>query len=226
MDVQLRKALIATTQAFYRHHAHRFSDSRAGGWASWQRIIEQLPARPRSVIDYGCGNGRFLGFLHDSGLHVDYVGLDSDKTLLDIARLRHPDASFSVAQSPAGLNLHADLVTSFGVLHHIPGRAQRVEFVRELAELLAPHATLALSFWQPEALANFASKSTTDHSFVGLEPGDHLLGWNSSFEHLRYCHHFTHDEIDAIVQACELTELARFGGTDNDATNIYLLATR
>ncbi len=50
-----------------------------------------------SVLDLGCGFGDFFGYLADAGMHVDYLGVDINPKLLDIARRKHPGATFRVA---------------------------------------------------------------------------------------------------------------------------------
>ena len=47
-----------------------------------------------SVLDLGCGFGDFFGYLSSEGVMVDYVGLDINPKLLDVARAKYPDARF------------------------------------------------------------------------------------------------------------------------------------
>jgi tRNA (uracil-5-)-methyltransferase TRM9 len=223
VNEDLRRQLIEMTQAFYRHHASSFSGTRQNPWASWQQIIDTIARTPTSVIDYGCGNGRFAGFLQQIGFDGDYLGVDSDDALLDIARSQQ-SGTFRAVGHPSEVTETAELVIAFGVLHHIPGSSNRRDFMATLARLVSPSGYLVASFWRPEELRNFASKSSADHGMEGLETGDHLLGWNGDFSHLRYCHHFESSEIDELSSTTGLQEVTRFNGSGNDATNTYLVS--
>lgn len=47
-----------------------------------------------SVLDLGCGFGDFYGFLTGAGIDVEYLGIDINPKLLDIARRKYPSATF------------------------------------------------------------------------------------------------------------------------------------
>ena len=50
-----------------------------------------------SVLDLGCGFGDFYGFLAGAGIDVEYLGIDLNPRLLDIARRKYPSATFRAA---------------------------------------------------------------------------------------------------------------------------------
>jgi SAM-dependent methyltransferase len=50
-----------------------------------------------SVLDVGCGFGDLYEYLCRNGVNVDYTGIDLCPDILEIARQRHPDASFVAA---------------------------------------------------------------------------------------------------------------------------------
>src|SRR5690606_28455 len=83
---------------FYRRQAESFSQSRGKPWRGWDRVLAQLPARASqstlSVLDVGCGNGRFGAYLEQHlGEPFSYQGLDASSALLLCARerLKQPD---------------------------------------------------------------------------------------------------------------------------------------
>lgn len=107
-----------------------------------------------------------------------------------------------------------DIVVSFGFMHHIPSFYLRIEFLKRALSYVKPGGHLIVSFWQflndelrcekieknhKEALKFFAD----DHSLVidsaDLEPDDYLLGWKDKPGQYRYCHHFTDEEIDRLI---------------------------
>jgi SAM-dependent methyltransferase len=50
-----------------------------------------------SVVDIGCGFGDYFGYLRDRGIAVDYLGLDINADLIEVARAKYPGAAFRVA---------------------------------------------------------------------------------------------------------------------------------
>lgn len=119
----------------------------------------------------------------------------------------------------------ANLTACFGFMHHVPGAALRAELLRTLVRHTAPGGLIALSFWafmDDERLAAKACRAdaaaracppSPGFAPASLEPGDHFLGWQDDGRALRYCHHGTDQEIDALVAtlpAGSVEECARF----------------
>lgn len=50
-----------------------------------------------SVLDVGCGFGDLYEYLRRNGIDVDYTGVDLSQDFVEIARQRHPDATFIAA---------------------------------------------------------------------------------------------------------------------------------
>lgn len=218
--------LRAVNQAFYRGSAAAFSDTRSRPWAGWEALLDRFE-RPISVLDLGCGNGRFLDALIARNLAADYLGVDTSAPLLDIARRRHPKARFLQADAT---NLsppqNFDLAVAFGLLHHLPGHTERRRFFEHLPRLAT---RAAVTFWRFADKPRFSRLmrpwSEIDLSPKDVEPGDHLLSFEG--EGLRYCHHAGDAEIDALVAASGMREATRWyaDGASSDL-NLYVLLER
>jgi ubiquinone/menaquinone biosynthesis C-methylase UbiE len=65
-----------------------------------------------TVVDVGCGFGDFFRHLVDRGLTVDYTGIDINPELIAIARQKHPEASFLVADALSDELPMADFIVS------------------------------------------------------------------------------------------------------------------
>ena len=68
MDPATANALRALNRRFYEERAREFSDSRNAPWPGWLRLAPHLRelaegGRAISLLDAGCGNGRFAHFL-------------------------------------------------------------------------------------------------------------------------------------------------------------------
>ncbi len=104
-----------------------------------QLIAEAL--RPSSVLDVGCGDGRFTGFVKGSGVRC--VGADLSERAIAFARGFHPDVEFHAIDARE-IEETFDLVTGIEVLEHIPDN-QTSGFIQTLAERTNPGGHIILS---------------------------------------------------------------------------------
>jgi SAM-dependent methyltransferase len=100
MNPQTRRALNAINRDFYAAEASAasFSATRDHAWPGWERVWTHALAAARpsasarpvlSVLDVGCGNGRFAAFLAEHSREtIHYVGVDASQLLLDRAAKR------------------------------------------------------------------------------------------------------------------------------------------
>lgn len=215
--------LRAVNLAFYEESAHAFSDTRQRPWPGWETLLDRFD-RPLSVLDLGCGNGRFLDALTARDLCRDYLGVDTSRAMLEIARRRHPKARF-LEEDAAALSVSEpfDLAVAFGLLHHLPGRAERRRFFERLPNL-AP--AVAVTFWRFADRPRF-SRRVRRWEEVGLtqedvEPGDYLLSFAK--EGLRYCHDASDEEVDDLVRASKMAEVTRWSADgESSDLNLYLM---
>lgn len=251
MNPRTRDQLLEINRRFYEAHAAAFDRSRgARAWPGWSRILP-FPALG-SVLDIGCGNGRFAGFLHDAGLRFAYTGVDANAALLEAARLRLPPLldpavdprtrllpiDFLIGAHP-GRNLPEgpfDLVVLMGILHHVPGADGRLALLREAARRLAPGGRLALAAWQFEHDPREQRKRVAFESLPrvlgeildpgSLEAGDFLLRFGDDPDAPpRYCHQVADAEFEGWPEALGLRCLAdyRADGARGDANRYAIL---
>jgi SAM-dependent methyltransferase len=250
MKQRTRRQLHALSLAFYEAHAEAFDASRVDlPWPGWKRVARALPRERLSVLDIGCGNGRFARFLHEAGLRFDYTGIDANATLLDAARDRvGPTLEGSwqlleqdfLASSPPGRELPEGpfgLVALMGVLHHVPSAELRVGLLQAAAGRLAPGGVLALTAWQFAARERF-ERRLVDWSSVppvlgaaieldDLEPGDCLLRFGDDpAAPPRYCHQIADAEFERWSEALGLRLIDDFrsDGAQGDLNRYALLA--
>lgn len=250
MRSETRHHLIALNRRFYQHHSQAFDGSRQRPWKGWQRLLQLLAdvaaegdPPTLDVLDAGCGNGRLATYLaQQEPRAVRYVGIDSSPALLAQAAQRQAvgelieDDLVSQAWQDRLNRRRFHGVTSFGVLHHIPGLAQRRRFLRQLADRCRPGGLLVVSIWRLDQQPRFASKVLDWHHYLAeqsqardvldvddLEAGDYLLTWSGNRSHPRYCHFPDDAEIDDWIDHLGLPVVDRWradgaGGT----TNLYL----
>lgn len=230
---------------FYASVADEFDVTRAKAWRGWRDILPHMPppaGRPLTVLDVGCGNGRFGAYLVER-LHrpIDYHGIDNSTALLAHAAdsLRAlPDLTVTlenrdVILHPPTENTY-DLVVAFGLIHHVPGLHNRHTFVRALADRVAPGGLLVWTEWRFYEQARFHGHLVPFQPSLAslIEPADYLLDWKASpqadiYASYRYCHYVDDGESSSLSAATdlELLDTYRADGDTRDG-NRYVLMRR
>lgn len=83
----------------YDAFATTFSNSRKNlHWPELEYIIEDIKNNSyKSILDIGCGNGRFLEEAEKLGHIPDtYLGVDNSEGMIQEARKLHPESLFEV----------------------------------------------------------------------------------------------------------------------------------
>ncbi len=139
---EIRKEL----KEFYNNVAEIFSSTRKYWWRDLYFIKKYLKSEGKA-LDFGCGNGRLLDFLKDTNL--DYVGVDTSKKLIEIARKKYLDKSFVEIEDEKKLPFEDnefDIVFAIAVFHHFtPRMADNALF--EMKRVLKDDGILILTIW-------------------------------------------------------------------------------
>ncbi len=243
MDSATLAVLLELNRRFYGEHALEFSATRQQPWQGWRHLLQRFEGERAelSILDLGCGNARFASACDRQLVCAwRYHGIDGSKGLIEEARgrletlgsvgfeLKAADL-FESKTFPARSRF--DLVTLFGVMHHVPGKERREELLSRAAACVAPDGLLAVSFWQLGDSPQLMER-TVKPTAVGLEAGalsaqDHLLSWGDGGA-VRYCHHCDLEEAAGLVAATTaLTSLEtyRADGRGGGMNLYWLLAS-
>jgi len=257
MNTETIKKLNEVNAKFYQSIATSFSGTRQHAWSGWERawqhvanLVKTQGISSLDVCDVGCGNGRFGLFCAEkfigqqSGITLNYQGIDQDHQLLSeakknldslpnkaVTQLIHQDLIQTLLEKKLITSESYDLVVSFGVLHHVPSRELRREFVQQLASNLKKGGLLILTCWRfdrnPQLLSRQVQPGQMGFSSEELEENDFFLTWEKDTPAVRYCHLVTTLEQDELIAATELRLLERYsadGKTDDQ--NEYLVLQR
>lgn len=218
VDQATRTRLNQINQAFYAKVAKEFDATRKQAWPGWLQALSKIDSPIQSVIDIGCGNGRFALFLSErQPSSFDYTGIDSSQDLLWLARaslsrferitIRLIELDLVEDELP---DMQAQLVVLFGILHHVPGFRQRRELLLRCAELLRPGGHLIFAAWRFYEEERFRARILPWDSDFPVEKNDYLLDWRRGERALRYCHYVDDAEHDNLVAATGLSAKADF----------------
>jgi tRNA (uracil-5-)-methyltransferase TRM9 len=248
MKESTRQRLLELNQHFYATVAEPFDQTRRAWNPGTVELLDLLPQTgamggPLRVADIGCGNGRFALMLDSRGAPADYVGVDRSAELLERAarntatlaqvRVRFVQADITRANWTDALGEWTpfDVVVCLATLHHVPSYDLRCQVVRDLARLVAPGGTVALTAWQFLDSERFTTKlldwSTAGISSVDVEPGDALLPWREGVYAVRYVHQIDAAEVDRLAADAGLTVVRTYRADGKEGNlNLYALLRR
>ena len=201
-DRHIRKPMKESTAAKLREINRQFYDSLAEPFVQTRRrphdgffaLMPHLPSPKVTVLDVGCGNGRFGHFIETQARLLAYVGVDFSSGLLAHAVEFSSQATFRKADmsQPGFLDglPQFDVVSIMAAIHHLPGRQNRVRLLKEMKAHLAVDGRLIVSAWQPVD-SERQRRKIRDWSEVGLsaddvDANDYLMTWNQGGFAYRY----------------------------------------
>jgi tRNA (uracil-5-)-methyltransferase TRM9 len=225
MDETIVHALLEINRRFYQDYAEPFAATRRRIQDGVRQAVARLP--DGRYLDLGCGSGTLAGFWtrpradgsHRQGL---YLGVDFSAGLLAEARQGLPQKlpegqgiafqqrDLMSADWHSGIEgVPFDGILAFAVLHHLPGHANRVNFLSQVRELIKPGGRFILSVWQiqnsPKLLSRQQPWEAAGLREDQVEPGDILLDWRQSSTGspqsagLRYIHLFTETDLHNLA---------------------------
>lgn len=145
----------------------------AEGRVAWlARCLRQLKQTPRSLLDFGCGDGATTPVLLNALGAESAVGIDVSAKSLEIARQQHATAAITYESIGEYRGVgEIDLAYCNGVFHHIPPE-QRGEAVAIVHRALRTGGLF--SFWEnsPWSLATryVMSRCAFDEDAIMLSP--------------------------------------------------------
>lgn len=245
MNHKTIQQLNQLNQDFYNTIATSFDETRSRPWEGWKQIIPVLEkafsyTSTMSVLDLGCGNGRWGEFLAQSfpSTNILYQGLDANESLLESAqsRLNQPNLTFSLQSTDLVNSIldntlpqfdrDFDIIAVFGVMHHIPSTELRRKLLTWCCERLNEKGILVLSLWHFNESKQFHRHLTETQvtalniDTAQLEEKDYFLDWQRGTRAIRYCHLVDEVEERELIKLDQWEYLDRF---KEDTSNLYLI---
>ena len=225
MKQEYAERLLKKTKEDYDKIAEEFSTTREKVWKEIGFLFDDYVTPGDKILDLGCGNGRFFELLKDKD--INYIGVDFSEKLIEIAKKKYPKVKFQVADAldlPFPNN-YFDKIYSIAVLHHIPSKEFRLQFLKETRRILKPNGLLILTVWKPKSKKdwNLFLKYTTLKLVGKLGRGDVFQPWGKKME--RYFHFFSEEELSGLIKEAKF-KIIKKGIVENEKgnrRNIYLV---
>lgn len=218
MKQEVIEKLLNLNQQFYDTIAESFAESRQSPMQGFFDMLDYLPKPKVSLLDVGCGNGRYGHFMQGQDVLSSYAAVDFSIELLNLAQKMVPDGTFfqrdmSQPNFLDGLGEY-DVVACLAAMHHLPGRANRVQLLRELQGRVGENGRIFLANWQFTD-SERQRRKIMDWAEIGLseddvEEGDYLLKWQRGQVALRYACMVDEAETANLAAEAGLTITAQF----------------
>ena len=207
MKSETAARILSLNHQFYQSFAEDFSETRQRLQPGVLQVVNRFPPGS-SILDVGCGNGELVRELVKREFDCSYLGIDFSANLLKKANLDIPEkfpADFLELDlskpSWSGIfpNTPFDIVVSFAVLHHIPGREGQINVFKNIRRHISDQGVFFLSNWQflksPRLRRRIIPFREVGFSEKDLDEGDFFLDWRRGGIGTRYIHHFSPDEL-------------------------------
>lgn len=192
--------------AVYDTIACDFDKTRYCYWNAIQIFLQGL-SKYATVLDNGCGNGKYLGYRKD----LTFIGNDMCLPLLEICR-KKSDVSYSNGLNLPYKNESFDAAICVAVLHHLSTPERRKCFVKEMIRILKINGTAMITVWAREQSHKRVSKWSIQ------ENGDAMIPWRDKKGNIvsqRYYHLFNEEELRSFFIDENVTVLQCFFEYDN-----------
>jgi len=209
----------------YTTQAEEFSKTRTAPWSGWLELVKKGFIKPNnsySILDLGCGNGRFLKFVKESAKVENYLGVDYSTLLLSQAKLAGGkvlklDLDNTSWQIPKPeIENDFNFIAAFGIQHHLSSFEIRKYFLQQIAQNLSTDGLAIITYWQFLDYDRYKNKITPLKT-----ENDYQMSFGSN-QNARFCHYTSQAEIEKLEEnsGLELIETFKADGRDN-TENIY-----
>lgn len=180
------------TATHYDKIAQQWRDNTPKDYGLWQlaRAVKFTLMRG-PALDVGCGSeGRFLEVLTSEGFAAE--GMDISPQMLELARERHPEATFHLADICEWEPLREyDFISAWDSTFHLP-TDQQEPVLRKLCQALAPGGVLLFTCGGGPAgeVAGTFWGQAFEYSTLGVEAYVRILAASGCF-----CMHVEYDQL-------------------------------
>ena len=201
MNEKTAKELLTKVIEDYNLIIEDFDRTRKTDWQEFHTFLEHINDN-QSVIDLGCGNGRFYSFLKKYR-KVQYLGMDNNKNLLEKAKTQFGETFIEgdMLDIPVEKDKY-DVVVSIASLHHIPSKKLQQKAIREILRILKKNGIAIITVWNlfQTKYKKYIWQARLRHllSLGNYSYRDTFIPWGNS-EVKRYYYAFNPQELENLL---------------------------
>lgn len=179
----------------YEIIANHFNKTRYSYWDYVFNFINSIKSSS-SLLDLGCGNGKYLGVRDDLNLYA----LDNCENLIKIVNTKYPSVKTfisDVTNTPFQDNMF-DNIISIAVIHHLSSEERRLDMIKEIIKILKPNGKALITAWATEQTGTKTLLKSTKIS----ENNDFLIPWEDKKNKKisqRFYHLFVEGEFEKLL---------------------------
>ncbi len=224
------KKILKLVQNNYEEIASEFDVTRKKLiWPLLKDYCLQISSQDK-VLDVACGNGRLCQEL--IGKSKNYLGVDSSRSLINLAQNNFPEFNFLQANF-----LEEDFLKNLGyqkfsfnkifflaAWQHVPSRELRLQALKNIKQYLASNGEIIISNWNLWQ-SHHRNKIITNiwRKIIGkndLDFGDIIFAWQGkTIKSNRYYHAFTKRELIYLAKRAKFKNITFF----QDKYNYWLI---
>lgn len=235
MDTEFALSVINKTKKDYNDIEIEFRQTRKHVTKDMLFVANKC-AGVKSILDIGCGSGRFLAALvaenklNQNGIKY-YLGVDQSNKLIAGC---NQDFKEQINEGVAEFKVEGfldfepeqnkpDIITAFASFHHIPGFEFRQESLTRIFGALPKNGKLIMFNWN---LLNetFVARYKLDFSKIldGYDKYDTLIPWKKTGNKIfsRYYHAFTENELENLADASGFKIIEQYYILKGEKSNI------
>lgn len=179
----------------YETIATHFDKTRYSYWEYvYNFIISLIPNT--SLLDLGCGNGKYLSVRQDLNLYA----LDNCESLIKVVNTKYPhiETFISDVTTTPFKSESFDNIISIAVIHHLHTEERRLEMIREIIRILKLNGRALITAWATEQTeTKTLTKATKLNDF-----NDYLIPWEDKRKKItsqRFYHLFEKGEFEKLL---------------------------
>ncbi len=221
----------------YSTYAEDFSKTRQAPWDGWKKTLKYINSLTKpKVLDLGCGNGRFLKFLVNSGVNFgEYTGVDNSSELLKmtddfmhqiqatnrLSKFELLNLDFEDLKWGTHINQTYNLIVAFGITHHLKTVESRRQFFNTINFLLEKDGFLIVTFWEFLKIDRYKDKLSPVIIEGSQNDFEMTFGTNGA---KRFCHYYNPLEIIELTNHLPLKIMEEYNedGVENNQ-NHYIV---
>ncbi|MCK5471774.1 class I SAM-dependent methyltransferase [Candidatus Gracilibacteria bacterium] len=166
----------------------------------------------KKILDAGCGNGRLVRWLRESGFSGEYLGVDNSKELLKLAKKNFPDERFELHNLRELTGSGFDAIFCIAVLHHFRSKEERLRVLKNFHASTQRNGKIFITVWnlfQPRFFRHLFKSRSRDCEIEFAKKGK------------RFIHAFSKRELKDLLKRAGFQKAEVFYARHSQRTNFF-----